>query len=287
MEDAKKAMALAKRKETLAKKKKTKKIKSIYETVASDMPSEWIKSDANKLELVKSIHKDILGLDGNGRLRPIGDFVKFMNIANQAGLNPFLNEIYGLYIYDKSVGGEKLVVVTGINGFRKAAAMDNLAAMKYVGSDEPVIEFKEGKLPDYADLFAGRKIPEKVSVAIKGLNPITGEIQTVAVGVAYWDEYVRLVKEKKYVDGESQLTGRKIPNTNWLEKPIIMLKKTAEADGLRKAYPNKLNAIYERTEFDHVDPEPDDEVQSISEAIEARRSEGNVFEKKITEALEG
>ncbi len=295
----KKATAIAKSKATLAAKEKVAKLEKMYSTVASEMPSEWVKNDANKIELVKSMHKEILGLDKTGKMRPMGDFVRFMNIANQAGLNPFLNEIYGLYFYDSSIKADKLTVITGINGFRKAAASDSLAAMRYVGSGEPVVEFKNDvqrqKLP-YADVFGDTDIPHKVTVEIKGLNPITGEIQTVAVGIAYWDEYVKLVQEKAWENGHSQNTGRQVPNSNWLTKPIVMLKKCAEADGLRKAYPNRLNAVYERAEFDHLENVVDaeevkeqeqEQVDEINAALEARKKNGDVFEQKAKEIVEG
>lgn len=224
-DEKKKELIVAKRKATLAKRSKIKKIENMYSVIATEMPSEWVKSDDNKLELVRAIHKDALGLDKNGKLRPMSDFIRFMNVANQAGLNPFLNEIYGLYFYDKAIKSEKLTIITGIGGFRKAAAMDQLATMRYVGSSEPTIEFKKERLPEYADLFKGRDIPNKVTIDIKGLNPITGEIQTVSTGIAYWDEYVKLVDEKEYIDGTLKKTGRRIPNSNWLDKPIVMLKK--------------------------------------------------------------
>lgn len=294
----KKAKAIVKRKETLAAKEKVKKIENMYSTIASEMPSDWVKSDANKIELVKSIHKEILGLDKAGKMRPMGDFVRFMNIANQAGLNPFLNEIYGLYFYDNSIKTEKLTVITGINGFRKAAASDSLAAMRYVGSDEPQVEFKTEEQKnrlEYANLFEGRDIPHKVTVNIKGLNPINGEIQTVAVGIAYWDEYVKLVDEYEYEDYKKTKTGRKVPNSNWLSKPVVMLKKCAEADGLRKAYPNRLNAVYERAEFDHLEnvvdaeevkAEEEQKVVEINAALEERKKKGDVFEQKAKEIVD-
>lgn len=294
----KKATAIAKRKATLKRKEKIQRIENMYSAIASEMPSEWVKSNENKVELVKSIHKEILGVDEEGVMRPMGDFVRFMNIANQAGLNPFLNEIYGIYFYDSSIKAEKLTVITGINGFRKAAASDTLAAMRYVGSEEPNIEFKTADQKakvQYADLFGDKDIPHKVTVGIKGLNPITGDIQIVATGIAYWDEYVKLVPEKVWEGGRSKNTGRQVPNSNWLCKPIVMLKKCAEADGLRKAYPNRLNAVYERAEFDHlenavdaeeVEAQEQQQVDKINEALKQRKENGDVFEQKAKEIVD-
>lgn len=294
MEDSNKLALTAKRKADAEKRAKLKRINNMYSVIASEMPADWVKQDNNRVALVEAIHKDILGLDRNGRMRPMGDFVRFMNVANQAGLNPFLNEIYAIYFYDKSVKGEKLNVITGINGLRKAAAMDTLAVMRYVGEGEPVIEFKNPEQKarlKYADMFD--EIPHKVTTEIKGLNPVTGEIQTVAVGIAYWDEYVSLVDEKVWENGVERKTGRKVPNSNWAGKPIIMLKKCAAADGLRKAYPNRLNAIYERAEVEHlsdavdidVEEQENEQIKKINEAVNQRRSKGNVFEQKAKEAI--
>lgn len=231
MEDTAKLALIAKRKADAEKRAKLKRINNMYSVIASEMPADWVKQDNNRVALVEAIHKDILGLDRTGRMRPMGDFVRFMNVANQAGLNPFLNEIYAIYFYDKSVKGEKLNVVTGIHGLRKAAAMDTLAVMRYVGEGEPVIEFKTTEQKarlKYADMFD--EIPHKVTTEIKGLNPVTGEIQTVAVGIAYWDEYVSLIDEKVWENGVERKTGRKVPNSNWASKPIIMLKKCFDTE---------------------------------------------------------
>lgn len=273
--------AAEKRKMTLAKKQRVDQIMTSYERLAAEMPSEWVKNEDNKIELVKTIHKEILGLTKDGALRPLGDFVRFMSVASQAGLNPFLNEIYGLYFWDNSIKSEKLTVITGINGFRKAAAGDTQAAMRYVGSGEPEFEMKD-IAPEWAN--EDEEVPHKCTVKIFGMNPVTGEPTIVATGIAFWDEYVKLVDEY----GENrQKTGRKVPNTSWRTKKMIMLKKCAEADGLRKAYPNRLNSVYERAEFDHVAPPSKEEIEveensrvdAINEQLEKRRKEGNVFKK--------
>lgn len=290
MEEEKKLTAAEKRKMTLAKKQRVDQIMTLYERLAAELPSEWVRNEDSKIELVKTIHKEILGLDKEGHLRPMGDFVRFMAIASQAGLNPFLNEIYGLYFWDSSIKGDKLTVITGINGFRKAAAGDTEAAMRYVGSGEPEFEMKTIQ-PDWAD--AEEEVPHKCTVKIFGMNPVTGEPTVVATGIAFWDEYVKMVDE--YGDNR-QKTGRKIPNTSWRTKKLIMLKKCAEADGLRKAYPNRLNSVYERTEFDHVAPpskeeidqQENDRVTAINEQLAKRRQEkGGVFAKNTDDINEG
>ena len=260
------------------KKKRSEDILSKYTKVASEMPAEWVKAEENRIEMVKTIHRDILGLDKQGKMRPMSDFIRFMTIASQAGLNPFKNEVFAIYYHDKSIGADRLTVVTGINGFRKAAAEDTTAVMRYVGSGEPEFEMKSVK-PWWAK--EDEEVPHKCTVAIKGLNPITGEVQDVAVGIAYWDEYVKLVDEYE----NNKKTGRKIPNTTWRDKKMTMLSKVAEAAGLRKAYPNRFSAVYNEAEFDRTINQPEKRVDSESERANVieeqlakrRKSRGGVF----------
>lgn len=284
----KKMTASEKRKMTIAKKERVNGIMNRYKQIASELPEAWTKNEENKIELVKTIHKEILGLDKEGNLRPMSDFIRFMTIASQAGLNPFLNEIYAIYFWDNSIKSDRLTVITGIGGFRKAAAADTQAAMRYIGSDEPEFEMKE-TIPDWAD--EDEEVPHKAMVKIFGMNPITGAKETVATGIAFWDEYVKMVDEYK----DRQKTGRKVPNSSWRDKKFIMLKKCAEADGLRKAYPNRLNSVYERNEFDRVyvdseeqssvEEEKQDRVNAINKQLEERRKEkGGVFKSDAKEA---
>ena len=285
MAETKGMTPVQKRKQTLAKKQVVDTLMTKYSVIASEMPAGWVQNKDNGVELVKTIHKDILGLTNDGKLRPLNDFIRFMAVASQAGLNPFLNEIYGLYFWDSAIRGEKLTVITGINGFRKAAAGDTDAAMRYVGSGDPEFEMKDIN-PDWAD--DGEEVPHVCRVKIFGMNPVTGEPTVVATGIAYWDEYVKMVDE---YDANRQKTGEKVPNTSWRTKKMIMLKKCAEADGLRKAYPNRLNAVYERAEFDHValptkeeiDEDENARVDAINEQLAKRRKDGKVFKAEPQE----
>ena len=63
----------------------------------------------------------------------------------------------------------------------------------------------------------------------------------------------------------------------------------------RKAYPNRLNAVYERAEFDHLEnvvdaeevkAEEEQKVDEINAALEERKKKGDVFEQKAKEIVD-
>lgn len=269
-----------KRKQTMELKKRQETVVSKYGEFVDVLPKDlgWFDTRESAVELVKTMHVDIMGKDKQGNARPFNDLKYFLFQAAQRKLNPFKQQIHALYIWDSSIKSEKLVVVTGIGGFRKIAQKSERPL--YAGVSEPVWTFKE-------DEEGGQ--PIKATVQVFAYNPVTGDREAIATGVAWWDEYVKLVDE---YGSDRQKTGRKVPNTTWATKGKLMLAKCAEAMALRQAFPDELGGLYEPAEIDHLHTQPSDEEieegeqakrDAIKEELEKRRKAGTVFEGEVVD----
>jgi hypothetical protein len=97
------------------------------------------------------------------------------------------------------------------------------------------------------------------------------------MGVAYWDEYAPILEEpaqgydwvetgerwpdsgrpkKRRVPRSGEVTRRLDPSGQWARMPRVMLAKCAEAQALRRAFPECLSALYEAAEMDQAQTSP-------------------------------
>jgi phage recombination protein Bet len=134
----------------------------------------------------------------------------FLYQAKRTGLDPLTRQIYCIH------RGGKMNIQTSIDGFRVIAERSG----DYAGQSEPEFVHDEKKLTTC-----------KITVF-----RFRGDVRyPVAVGVAYWDEYV--------------------PQDNnfmWKKMPHTMLAKVAEALALRKAYPQDLSGLYTGDEMEQA-----------------------------------
>src|SRR5690606_13470090 len=75
------------------------------------------------------------------------------------------------------------------------------------------------------------------------------------VGEAYWEEYAPIVDEWNGRGDERRKTGRRILDPRkdaWSRMPRVMIAKCAEAQALRRAWPDSFSAIYEESEVDRL-----------------------------------
>ena len=88
-------------------------------------------------------------------------------------------------------------------------------------------------------------------------------------GTAYWDEFAPLKEEWGYVDGNNkkQPTGVKYLDTsgNWGRMPRVMIAKCAEAQALRRGWPDDLSNVYESSELDQAKAADVDPVEAIED----------------------
>lgn len=262
----KRKMAAQKRLQTMATKKRVDQIVDQYKGITNVIPDTWARTETDKLALLKSIHSDILGKDKEGNGRTLDDLKYFMFQCSQRNLNPFKQQIHAVYIYDKQVRGEKLVVITGIGGFRSIAQRSPRPL--YAGSGEPVWDMDEET-----------GLPKSATVQVFAYNPVTGEREAITTGVAWFDEYKKESDEyvdetdadgKKIWDAQarrykSKKSGEKVLNPTWQQRPKGMIAKCAEALALRAAFPEELSGLYVQEEVDHLTRNADDVIDIPSD----------------------
>jgi phage recombination protein Bet len=169
------------------------------------------------IELVKS---QVLGYkkDKDGKLieRPFEDLLYFMKVAQSAGLDPTLKQIYAVYRWNSQAGKDVMSIQAGIDGLRSIAERTG----QYGGSSDPIYEEKDGK-------------PTKATVTVHKV--VGGQIMAVTAS-ARWSEYA----------GSQPM---------WVKMPFLMLGKCAEALALRKAFP-VISGIYTPEEMAQADVIP-------------------------------
>lgn len=273
-----KAVAIERRRRTLAVKRKVEETNAKLATLAESIPDTWAVG-SDKVELMRTIHRNILGLTKKGEERPVEDLRLFFVEAVQRNLNPFRGQIHAVYIYDSSIKGEKLVPVTGINGYVAIAQRTN----KFAGFSETRFEDYEedGKYPGY---------PKKAVVDMFGYNPVTGEREIVTTATVWFEEYVPLVDT---YDEDGNKTGKKRINSTWSKRPRGQLEKCAQALAIRRMFPEDTGGLYVSQEIEHLQtatPEEDinrnedDMKNRIAEELAKRRLNGGVFEAETVEA---
>lgn len=182
------------------------------------------------------------------------EFDVFIETAKSYGLNPFRREIYAIVVSKDKPDKRQLVLVTGIDGFRRKAEQSGDYAPS---EDEPEYTYA----PDLKDPKVNPLGIEKCKVTVfKGTRKV--------VGVAYWDEFAP-IKEVWAPDpetnkwgptGRHELDPRKEP---WWKMPRHMIAKCAEAQALRKGWPATFSGLFVAEEMDQatVDLSPSEWVE--------------------------
>lgn len=190
------------------------------------------------------------------------DFKVFLAVCSRKRLDPIQRQIYAVPRWDKKSNKNQMTIQTGIDGYRAIAARTGV----YAGSDDAV--------------FDSELQPKKATVTV---YRIVGGLRCPFSASARWDQYV----PKDGMDFQ------------WRKMPHVMLGKVAEAQALRKAFPEDLNEIYTQEEMQHSEIQ---EVQAIDvrakevsdpghpqarydEGIKAIVSEENTLKEKRAETM--
>lgn len=209
-----------------------------------------------------SLIKRTVAKDTNG-----DEFDLFMSVAHMKGLDPFSKQISAIVFNKDDATRRNMAIITTIDGMRAIAARSG----RYrPDEDEPAYTYDEGEKSP-----ANPKGIIKAVVRIYIADPMTAGGWKKATGVAYWEEFAPIKEE---VEGgfdwvetgqvwpdSNKPKMRKVPRVagaavipqldtsgNWGKMPRVMLAKCAEAQVLRKAFPEDLSGIYEGAELDRA-----------------------------------
>lgn len=171
------------------------------------------------------------------------EFDLFCEVSRRVGLDPFRKQIYAIVYSKNNPDKRRMSIITGIDGYRAVAARNRDYRP---GGDAPQIEYDE-------NLKGDTNPAGIISATVKcwKLAP-DGQWHPVA-GIAYWDEVCPLTdkwafdqqQNKRVPTGEMELDKK----SNWYKMPRVMVSKVAEAQALRRGWPEDLSGIYTEDEM--------------------------------------
>jgi len=196
--------------------------------------AEKLQFSANQLDLIKTqIARECTD----------AELALFISVCERTGLDPFSRQIYAIKRPDKSaVGGKKMVIQTGIDGYRLIADRTG----RYAANSDPIFQYdKEGRVTR-ATVTVGKMVQ----------------------GVCCSFTASALMSEYRPYS----------PGPLWDRMPHVMLAKCAEAAALRKAFPADLSGIYTHEEMEQSDiPAGKSVIPAVlTPALEAPREESVV-----------
>lgn len=185
------------------------------------------------------------------------EFNLFIEICRQQGLDPFKKQIFA-QVYNKDKPDRRqMVVVTSIDGYRAKA--------QRCGDYRPAAE--ETRFETDPALKSPETNPAGLVRAVVKVFKFGPDKQWYPVaGEARWDEFAPLDHAAfDYVDtGEiwedsGKPKKKKVPKGpktlkegNWKNMPHVMLGKCAEAQALRRGWPEDMSGLYVQEELDKV-----------------------------------
>jgi phage recombination protein Bet len=193
------------------------------------------------------------------------EFDLFMAVASLKGLDPFSKQISAIVFSKDDEKKRQMAIITTIDGMRAIAARSG----RYrPDEDEPDYTYDEA--------LRGPGNPVglvKARVRIWIADPTQDGGWKPATGVAYWDEFAPVKDEieggfdwvdtgetwpdtgkpkKRKVPRDPNATSVRKVDGNWSKMPRVMLAKCAEAQALRKAFPEDLSGLYEGSEMERA-----------------------------------
>lgn len=216
------------------------------------------------------------------------EFDLFIEVARQLKLNPFRRQIYAVVYSKDDPAKRKMSIIVGIDGYRSVAN----DCGDYRPSDKPT-EFLFDESLKSSENPAGLV---KATVTVYKFGP--DKQWHPVVGEAYWSEFAP-IKDKGDEDAyewveqtdtegrplvhesgpkkgkpkwkkrlKSGAATKRVPDGKWESMPTLMLAKCAEAQALRRGWP-QLSGVYIEEEMQRADLDD----LTASEQAEAARVE--------------
>lgn len=173
------------------------------------------------------------------------EFNLFVNMARSLNLDPLRRQIYAFVFSKNDAAKRRMSIIVSIDGFRAIAeATGNYRP----DEDEPSFEID-------ASIKSPLNPHGIVKASVRVWKYAHGDWHRVT-GVAYWEEYAPIKDEWAYDEaaGKRRPTGKKALDDSgqWAKMPRVMLAKCAEAQALRKAWPDNFANVYEASEIDRA-----------------------------------
>lgn len=181
------------------------------------------------------------------------EFDQFIHICKAVRLDPLRRQIYAFVFSKNNPQYRRMSIVTGIDGYRAIAERTR----NYRPDDKaPRIEYSDAaKDPRKNPLGIVRAEVTVYKHAHGDWFPVVAE--------AYWEEYAPIKK-----DGE--LDDKK---DNWRKMARVMIAKCAEAQALRKAWPDDFSGLDVEEETDRYAALDLTATEMADEAASAKRFE--------------
>jgi phage recombination protein Bet len=200
------------------------------------------------------------------------EFDEFIAVAAQSGLDPLRRQIAPLILNGNDPDRRRLVPWATIDGLRVIAARQGDYRPMEVA---PLLERNEMLVdPERNPLGIAR-------AEVRAWKYSDGVWHAVA-GEAWWDEYAPL-SEERATDEQGRLapTGRLLLDPGWKRMGRVMISKCAEAQALRRGWPDVLSGLYGEEEL-HALKQGE---QTASERLQARQKEADKLRMTGSNAL--
>lgn len=178
------------------------------------------------------------------------EFDQFIHVAAQLGLDPLRKQIYAFVFNKDKPDRRRMSIVVGIDGFRSVAKRSG----EYRPDNRPPRFVTDPALVNEHTNPLGL-----VSAEVSVFQHSHGAWHEVSA-IAFWDEFAPIIEGGKWVNGEDGRRQFRRDGTmqldpakdNWRKMPRVMLSKCAEAQAIRRAWPEDLSAIYSDEELDRA-----------------------------------
>ena len=198
------------------------------------------------------------------------EFDLFIEVCRRAGFDPFRKQIYCFVFNKDKPDRRQMAIVTGIDGYRSVAARSGA----YRPDNKPArITYDEAEKSETNPLGI-------VSAEVSVFRFAHGDwFETEAI--AYWEEFAPVAEIWEYDPEKNKRvpTGKfKLEKDSWRKMPRIMISKCAEAQALRKGWPEELSGIYSEEEMDRARAE-DRSATEMAEMAEREHREALIHAK--------
>lgn len=179
------------------------------------------------------------------------EFNQFMHVAASLGLDPLKKQIYAFVFNKDKPDKRRMSIIVGIDGFRAVA---NRSGNYRPDDKTPRITYDERAINPATNPLG------IISAEVTVYKRVHGDWWPVTA-IAYWDEFAPIVERGEWTTDEE--TGKRFfkkegvftldpAKDTWRRMGRVMISKCAEAQAIRRGWPEDLSSVYEDSELDRA-----------------------------------